>query len=625
MTTRPAEHPTSPEYYTAPPPRGLNPWLVRLPILFVSGAILLVLILTILVGVYQLRFRDRIIPGVSAYGLDLAGMTTSEAIRALESRFTYADQAVFTLRDGDRFWQLSAGDLGVALDAQSTVVEAFAAGHSGNPILDVVDQALVWLNGHSVAPIIRYDQNLAARRLVEIAEEINRRPVDASLRITGSTVATTPGVSGRTVDVSATLHRLDTAILQMNQGGEIALVINETPPIAWDADSAAEKARAALSGPVVFVADDGRGGTLGPWTASVEQIGALLTVQTFTNTDGTQRYDVTIAGQAFRAYLADLARGLIMTPQNARFHFNDTSGQLELLQPAINGRALNIDETIARFEQAVFNPGNRIVPLAFDYTLPRYHDNVTAAELGITELISTGISYYTGSTAARRENIAVSAARFDGLIIGPGEVFSFNQWVGDISPEEGYVSGKVILGGRTVDGVGGGVCQVSTTAFRAAFYAGYPILERYAHGYRVGYYEDNEGVGMDAAIYTPDLDFRFLNDTDYHLLIETSVLPGSNSVQFRFYSTNPGRQVVKRGPEIANVTPPAPTQYEVNPELGPGQSLQVDWSAEGAEVRVTRVILDAGGSEIKREVFYSRYEPWGAVIQVAPGDGRASG
>ncbi len=111
---------------------------------------------------------------------------------------------------------------------------------------------------------------------------------------------------------------------------------------------------------------------------------------------------------------------------------------------------------------------------------------------------------------------------------------------------------------------------MSTTAFQAAFYAGYPIVERYAHSYRVGYYEQGEGAGMDAAIFSPDLDLRFLNDTDYSLLIETSVYPGTNSVQFRFYSTNPGRQVVKQGPEITNVRPAAPTVYEANPDLQAG-------------------------------------------------------
>jgi len=185
------------------------------------------------------------------------------------------------------------------------------------------------------------------------------------------------------------------------------------------------------------------------------------------------------------------------------------------------------------------------------------------------------------------------------------------------------VPGKVIVGGRTIDGVGGGVCQVSTTVFQAAFYAGYPIQERHAHGYRVGYYEAGEGVGMDAAIYNPDLDFRFYNDTDYYLLIETSVLPGSTSLQFRFYSTNPGRQVVKEGPVVSRVEAPAATVYEVNSELQPGQSVQVDWPAQGSYVEVTRTILDNSGNVLNREIFASQYQPWGAVVQVPPGDPRA--
>jgi vancomycin resistance protein YoaR len=128
---------------------------------------------------------------------------------------------------------------------------------------------------------------------------------------------------------------------------------------------------------------------------------------------------------------------------------------------------------------------------------------------------------------------------------------------------------------------------------------------------------------MDAAIYNPDLDMRFYNDTDHHLLIETSVLPGSTSLQFRFYSTNPGRQVVKEGPRVTEVTAPAATVFEVNPDLQFGQSVQVDWPAQGAYVEVTRVILDTNGQVLNREIFASRYQPWGAVIQVAPGDSRA--
>ena len=620
MTSLPAEQ-------RKPHDPAISPWLVRLPILAVTGVLLTMMILTALVGAYQLAFRERVIPGVSAYGIDLAGMTSAQAQAALEQRFTYAQDAVFTFRynageSSDQVWQLSAGDLGVSFDAAATANEAFAAGHSSNLLNNLVDQILIWLNGRSISPIIRYDQSAAVRQLETVAAAINSTSQDATLTIDGTEIQATAGRSGRTLDLTSTLNRLDDAILGMSSGGELPLIINETPPIAWDSEAAAQRARIALSGPVMLVADDVDGGTLGPWVASVDQIRALLKIDTVSNDDGTLRYEVSVDPAPFQEYLQTLAPGLLATPEDARFHFNEQSGQLEVIKPARSGRALNIPQTLQRMEEAIFSANNRVVPMGFDYTAPQFPDNISAAELGITEMISEGTTTYTGSSQARKDNIITAAARFDGIIIPPHTMFSFNRYLGDISPEEGYVSGKVIVGGRTVDGVGGGVCQVSTTAFQAAFYAGFPIVERYAHGYRVGYYEGGEGVGMDAAIFQPDLDFRFMNDTDYHLLIETSVFPGSNSVQFRFYSTNPGRQVVRQGPEITNVQPPAATIYEPNSDLQPGQSLQVDWAAEGAEVRITRQILDLNGNEISEDVFYSNYQPWGAIIQVAPNDSR---
>jgi vancomycin resistance protein YoaR len=317
---------------------------------------------------------------------------------------------------------------------------------------------------------------------------------------------------------------------------------------------------------------------------------------------------------------------LIVAPENGRFHFNDDTRQLQMIVGSRSGRTLNVAQTVANLEAAIFSEFNRIAPMAFDYQLPPYHANVTAAELGITELVARGVSLYAGSTAARIENIRQSLARFDGLIIAPGEIFSFNRYVGDISPEAGYVSSAVIYGGRTIQGVGGGVCQVSTTAFRAAFYGGFPIVERYGHGYRVGYYErgDAEGVGMDAAIFTPELDFRFLNDTPHHLLIETSMYEQNSSVEFRFYSTSVGRQVIKQGPVVLDVQPALPLRFEVNPEFLPGQELQVDFGAEGAYVEVTRIILDQNGNERDREIFATQYQPWGSIVQVAPGDPRAA-
>jgi vancomycin resistance protein YoaR len=152
---------------------------------------------------------------------------------------------------------------------------------------------------------------------------------------------------------------------------------------------------------------------------------------------------------------------------------------------------------------------------------------------------------------------------------------------------------------------------------------GYIIIERNTHAYRVGYYElYGAPPGMDAAIWSPERDFRFQNDTPYHLLIETSIYPTNSAIQFRFYGTNTGINVELKDPVIRNVVEALPTVYEANSDLSLGQEVQVDWAALGADVTIVRIIRDSNGNEIKRDEFYTHYFPWQAVIQVAPNDTR---
>jgi vancomycin resistance protein YoaR len=579
----------------------------------------------------QMAYAGAVFPGVRVNGIDLGGLTRAQAIAVLEDSFSYDDEAVFTFRHEDRFWQFSAGELGVALDAGATADAALAVGHSGSLPVNLAEQASIWFSGRAIPPVVRYDQTAALAKLNTLASEINRPAQNAALDINGIFISTAPATIGQTVDIQATLNELNVALLRLDTGGEITLVIKEDLPLVVDVEAAAARARTAVSAPVSIIADGPDGQPMGPWTAMPNEIGRLLTKTAVYNGDGTVSYAVGINVEVFREFLDNLAPSLAAEPQNGRFHFNENTRQLEVFESAVNGRTLNVDETLRRVEAAIFSPepSARQVPVAFNYVLPDFHNNVTATELGITELISQGTTYYTGSTQNRIQNIIESARRFDGVIIAPGEEFSYNALLGDISPESGFVEGFVIFGGRTVRGVGGGICQVSTTAFQAAFYAGYPITERWAHGYRVGYYERGEGVGMDAAIYQGDparnersLDLRFVNDTPYHLLIETSIFPGEDAVQFRFYSTNPGRQVIKRGPTIQNVVPARPTTYQPNPNLSAGQERWIDWPAEGAYVEVERVILDAGGNQIDSTRFRTQYQPWGAVVEVAPGDPR---
>lgn len=604
---------------------SINPWFIRLPILFISGSVLLVMALLALLLLFQVQFSNKALPGLSVYGVNLGGMTRDQAKASLANAFTYDKQAVFTFRYNEKFWQATAGELGITFDVDRTLDEVYLTGHSGSILSDLGTQASIWLNGRSIAPIVRYDEQVAVQRLSSIASEFDRPPVDATLNISGTAVVTTPAQTGLALDVSNTLGTLEDLMRQLQTGGEIALVVKEAKPLVIDANAAADKINAALSAPLTLVTDDQKGGSLGPWTATVDQIKSLLVLKLVPNGDGTESYDVTVNTEPLRDFLQSLAAGLISQPKDGRFHFNESTRQLEMIKDSVNGRSLDVDATLKRVGETVFSTTNRLVPLAFAYDLPKYSSNVTATELGITQMVGDSTTYYTGSTQSRVKNIIEAASRLNGIIIAPNETFSFNTYLGDINPEEGFVQGKVIFGGRTVDGVGGGVCQVSTTAFRAALKAGFPIVERNSHGYRVGFYELNGSPpGLDAAIFQPTADFRFLNDTSYHLLIETSVFPADQSIQFRFYSTNPGRQVILEGPVVRDEVPALPTVFQANPQLQLGQEQYVDWAEKGADVTFTRRILDTSGKEIRTDTIYTHYLPWAAVVQVAPSDPRVS-
>lgn len=233
--------------------------------------------------------------------------------------------------------------------------------------------------------------------------------------------------------------------------------------------------------------------------------------------------------------------------------------------------------------------------------------------LGIKELIGEGTSHYAGSIPNRIFNLSLAAKRINGTLIPPGEIFSFNKTIGDVSALTGYKQAYVISGGRTILGDGGGVCQVSTTLFRAAINAGMPIEERNQHAYRVSYYEQDMGPGIDAAIYTPNIDFQFKNDTKHHILIQTIIDEENQALNFRLYGTHDGRKVAPIKPVILSTSAAPEPLYQDDPNLPKGQVKQIDFAASGANVTF-KYEVEKDGKTIISDTFTSRYRPWQAVF-----------
>ncbi len=245
--------------------------------------------------------------------------------------------------------------------------------------------------------------------------------------------------------------------------------------------------------------------------------------------------------------------------------------------------------------------------------------NQEVNNLGIVELLGTGVSYFAGSIANRIYNIVLGTSLINGTIVAPGEVFSFNALVGPVSAEQGFKQAYVIQKGRTVLDDGGGICQVSTTVFRAALNSGLPIVKRTAHAYRVSYYEQRGfKPGFDATIFSPSVDLQFKNDTSRHILVQAKVDKANARLQVDIYGTSDGRRVEISEPVVSNVTPPPEPKYEEDATLAKGTVKQVDFAAHGATSIFTRKVY-RGSELIINDTIRSNFRPWQAVYLVGTG------
>lgn len=236
-----------------------------------------------------------------------------------------------------------------------------------------------------------------------------------------------------------------------------------------------------------------------------------------------------------------------------------------------------------------------------------------ANNFGIVEEIGSGVSYFANSIPNRVYNITLASSRINGILVAPNEEFSFDKYLGDVSKLTGYKEAYVIQNGKTVLGDGGGVCQVSTTLFRAILNAGLPITERNAHSYRVGYYEQNSYPGFDATIFWPSVDLKFKNDTGNYILIQNTIDPNTLQIVFTLYGKRDNREVTISTPVITSQSPAPPPLYQDDPTLPKGTVKQIDFEAVGANV-VFKRIVKKNGTTIINEAFNSRYSPWRAVF-----------
>ena len=313
--------------------------------------------------------------------------------------------------------------------------------------------------------------------------------------------------------------------------------------------------------------------------------------------------------------LTELSAQVDIPVEDALFAF--AGGKVTAFKPSKEGQKLNIEKAKKSIREALgaaaaTNQQRITIALPVETIRPAINTHNTNA-FGIKELIGSGYSEFTGSIPGRIHNVVLAASRLNGVLIKPGEELSFNNTIGDISAATGYQSAYIIKEGRTVLGDGGGVCQVSTTLFRAALNAGLPIIERRAHAYRVHYYEEGGyKPGLDATVFSPSVDLVIKNDTPTYILIQTKTDTKNLTLRFELYGTRDGRVAEISNHKVWDITPAPPPLYQDDPTLKVGVTKQVDWAATGTKAsfqyKVTR-----NGETLQDTTFYSNFRPWQAV------------
>lgn len=527
------------------------------------SAVVAVAILSLgLLTASSLAFAGRVPPGVSLNNISLSGLPFHQIAGIIQNYENSLLQQTVTLKLNDVEVQATLADLGVSVDKAATTN---TINNTGLPTI---------LAGHgNITPTLAFDEHTQRLALERHFTGLIIPPRNATLELTASGKFTSvPSATGDSVDLAALQLALDLAVKNQNWLTPLALNVITTPAQIQDdeLESARTLVQLLLKEGIQFIFQD-KTFLMKPYT--VER---LLTFVEQVDPDNHNNHilGVKLDHQGLTDYLANtIAPNIDQLPIDARF----TLEQIEGAPPRVTqfavpqtGRKLNIARTASHLAAKLAHLEN-VVPLAVDVTNPQITHNTDLNSLGLTSLLAVGESDFAGSPKNRIHNIKAGAQRFHGLLISPGQEFSFNQYLGPVSKAAGFLPELVIKHNVTTPELGGGLCQVSTTTFRAALNAGLEITARRSHAYIVRYYGT---PGLDATIYPPSTDLRFVNNTPGYILIQTGV--SGTKLAFNFWGTNDGRQTQIAGPVVYDRQPDGSAKAYITQKVTMGQDTIID-------------------------------------------------
>jgi vancomycin resistance protein YoaR len=518
---------------TEQPPR-------RLPLIWrvIGGAVLGAILL---VGSFELVYAGKIYPGVTADGVAVGGLSKHEALARLTEQVKEFKGQVITINYGNTSLTIPVNSLAVEYDLTHAVDLAYDYGRQGGWQDQSVQQIRALAGRPSSFAAYRYDDTRLTPYITQISDDIATPVADAGLTYNDDKTQVTPAQTGNRLDLGRLVALVGDRLAAADNTAVTAPVYAAVPAITTEALSAATgQANSYIAGPITV-----KYGTQ-------EQTVDRLLITSWLTQSLTQKRDfmtslkledlyaapalaqVQLNREAVARYVAALAAKTDQKPQNAGLVMQDNV--LTVAQPSRDGVTLDQSGAVNDIIAALAKPADdRTVDAKLKVVKADVNEG-NLDELGIKEQISEGETYFPGSPSTRLTNVRAGASKFNGVVLKPGETFSFGKLLGDVGPETGYVPELVILGDHEEKQYGGGLCQVSSTAFRAALNAGLPITERHNHSFAISYYTWPYAVpGVDATIYYPSVDFKFVNDTGHYILMQTTMK--GTDLKFDFFGT----------------------------------------------------------------------------------------
>ncbi|OIP98384.1 hypothetical protein COT69_00985 [candidate division WWE3 bacterium CG09_land_8_20_14_0_10_39_24] len=550
-------------------------------------------------SIYHLLFAKTVIPGITVKNARLGKLSFAQAILAINSQIP--ENRNIQLTYNERVFDIKAQDIALKYSLEDTAKTAFKVGRDKK----ILENSKAKMRGiFGTLPIkfsFSYNENALNNQLANIANLVETPHKDASFALNSiESLVVIPEEKGEILDKET----LKTQILENFSNATFSdIPINtstyEPKLTRKDLEKEFAKVDILINNLPIFVFNQNS------WKITKND---FLQMVVFSKKDNA----VIITGDKERAkkFVISIAEQVNRPPRGEIFKMEgEKVVGFRLPAPGYVVKEHSAGEI---FSLVLLDSSmERQIDLPVEEFFPSAANN----SYGIRELIGEGKSTFLGSVQGRVFNITLSAKNLNGILVAPDETFSFNANVGPIDAAHGFTSAYIISKGRTVLGEGGGVCQVSTTLFRAVLNSGLPIISRTAHAYRVGYYEQDKPVGFDATVYQPTVDFKFKNDTGNYILIQSEAIPEKSELYFKIYGTKDGREVKTLESKILSQTPPPAPLYQDDPSLPKGTTKQVEWSAWGAVTKLTRLV-EKNGKPLYEDTFISNYQPWRAIYLV---------